>query len=91
MQPRRPDVRTPAGSPAGYPSFRSHLIPRTRTGKIVAGVFLVLFALTEPPAVFLVANRIAPWIAGLPFLYAYLLGLYLALIAVLLIALRRGL
>ena len=46
-------------------------------------LFLALFALTQPPIVNGLANRIEPWILGLPFLYAYLLGLYLLLIGVL--------
>lgn len=71
--------------------LRSHLIPRTRAGRIAVVLFLVLFALTQPPAVYVLANRVQPWILGLPFLYAYLLGLYLLLIAVLLWAKRRDL
>jgi hypothetical protein len=37
-----------------------------------------------------VANRISPWLLGLPFLYAYLLIIYIALIGVLIWAQRRG-
>lgn len=70
---------------------RSHLMPRTRAGRIAVGLFLVLFALTQPPAVYLFANRARPYVLGLPFLYAYLLVLYLLLIAVLLWARRRNL
>jgi hypothetical protein len=70
---------------------RSHYIPRTLTGRIAVGAFLVLFAFTQPPLVFLLANRTDPWILGVPFLYAYLLVLYLSLIAVLLWAKRRNL
>ena len=73
-----------------YPRFRSHYRPRTRDGWIAVVSFFVLFALTQPPFVHVVANRIAPWILGLPFLYAYLLFLYIALIGVLLWAQRRG-
>ena len=68
---------------------RSHYVPRTTAGWVAVLAFLALFALTQPPAVHTIANRITPWILGLPFLYAYLLGLYLALIAVLLWALAR--
>ncbi|MDX1577114.1 MAG: hypothetical protein R3266_01465 [Gemmatimonadota bacterium] len=71
--------------------FRTHLVPRTREGRLAVGGFLVLFAFTQPPLVFRLANRIEPWVAGVPFLYAYLLVLYLALIAVLLWARKRGL
>lgn len=67
------------------------MIPRTRAGRIAVGLFLVLLALTQPPAVYLLANRVQPWILGLPFLYVYLLVLYLLLIAVLLWAKRRNL
>jgi hypothetical protein len=70
---------------------RSHYIPRTRTGRIAVGAFLVLFAFTQPPLVFVLANRTDPWILGVPFLYAYLFALYFALIAVLLWAKRRDL
>jgi len=68
---------------------RSHYIPRTGAGRAAVVAFLLLLALTQPPAVFVFANRVTPWILGLPFLYAYLLGLYVALIAVLLWAVAR--
>ncbi len=71
--------------------FRSHLIPRTRAGRVAVVLFLAFFALTQPPAVYLFANRTQPWILGLPFLYAYLLILYFLLIAVLLWAKRSNL
>ena len=73
-----------------YPRFRSHYRPRTRDGRVAVVSFLVLFALTQPPFVHTVANRIAPWLLGLPFLYAYLLIIYIALIGVLIWAQRRG-
>lgn len=57
----------------------------------MVAAFLGLFAFTQPPLVFWLGNRIEPSLAGLPFLYVYLLVLYLALIAVLLWARRRGL
>lgn len=79
-----------SGGDRGHPRYRSHLLPRTRSGKLLAAIFLALFAFTEPPAVFALANRIQPWLLGMPFLYAYLLFLYVALIAVLVAALRRG-
>jgi hypothetical protein len=70
---------------------RSHLLPRTRNGWVAAILFLVLLALAEPPIVHGLANRVEPWILGLPFLYAYLLGVYVALIGVLIWAMRRQL
>lgn len=73
------------------PALRTHFRPRTRAGRVAVVGFLVVFALTQPPAVNLLANRVAPWVLGLPFLYAYLLGLYLVLIGILLWTLRRGL
>ncbi len=73
-----------------YPRFRSHYLPRTRDGWISVVCFVALFALTQPPFVNVFANRVSPWILGLPFLYAYLLILYVALIAVLIWAQRRG-
>ncbi len=71
--------------------FKSHLLPRTRAGRIAVVAFLALLALTQPPLVYLLANRIQPWILGVPFLYAYLLIVYLAMIAVLIWTLRKGL
>lgn len=73
-----------------YPRYRSHYRPRTRDGWIAVISFFALFALTQPPFIHTIANRIAPWILGLPFLYAYLLILYTALIGVLIWAQRRG-
>ena len=75
---------------ADYPLYRSHYRPRTRDGWIAVVLFLTLFAFTQPPFVHGVANRIAPWILGLPFLYIYLLVIYFALIAVLIWAQWRG-
>jgi hypothetical protein len=75
---------------AQYPRYRSHFLPRTRNGWITAIAFLVLLALAEPPLVYVLANRITPWVFGMPFLFAYLLGLYLAMIAVLIWAALRG-
>jgi len=71
------------------PHFRSHYLPRTRAGRVSTVLFLLLFALTQPPLVFLLANRIRPVILGMPFLYVYLLAIYVALIGVLLYAYRR--
>jgi len=53
-------------------------------------LFLGLLVLAEPPIVHHLANRIDPWVLGMPFLFAYLLLVYLALIGVLVWALRRG-
>ena len=75
----------------GEGMFRSHLLPRTRNGWVAVILFLALLALAEPPFVHGLANRVEPWILGLPFLYAYLLGVYCALIAVLIWALRKRL
>ncbi len=73
-----------------YPRYRSHFLPRTREGWVATVSFVVLFLCTQPPIVFVVANRIEPLILGLPFLYVYLFVLYVALIAVLVWAGRRG-
>jgi hypothetical protein len=75
----------------GYPRYRSHYLPRTRRGWIAVVLFLGLFALTQPPFVYVIANRVEPWLLGVPFLYAYLLILYCALIAVLFWARRKEL
>ena len=74
-----------------HPRQRSHYLPRTWAGRIAVALFLALFALTQPPFVYELANRVEPWILGTPFLYAYLLVLYCALILVLIWAYRRGL
>lgn len=75
----------------GYPVYRSHYRPRSRSGWLAVVAFLILLVLTQPPVVHGWANRIEPWLLGLPFLYAYLLVIYSALIAVLIWAYRRGL
>jgi len=80
---------TPPGSPS-YPSYRSHLLPRTRDGRVAVALFLALLALAEPPVVHSLVNRVEPWVAGLPFLYAWLLVVYVLMIGVLLWVLRRG-
>ncbi len=74
-----------------YPVYRSHFLPRTGPGWIAVILFVALFALTQPPFVYVLANRVEPWLLGLPFLYTYLLVIYFALIAVLIWATRRGL
>lgn len=48
-------------------------------------------ALAQPPLVFWLANRVEPLIVGMPFLYAWLLVLYVAMIGVLLRAYRQRL
>ena len=73
-----------------YPRYRSHFLPRTKAGALATVVFVLLFACTQPPIVYLVANRIEPLVFGLPFLYVYLLVLYVALIVILIWAQRRG-
>jgi len=78
------------GRPGAVSHTRSHYLPRTRDGWIALVAFLVLFALAEPPLVYLIANRINPWVLGTPFLYAYLLADYTALIGVLVWAAWRG-
>lgn len=64
---------------------------RGREARITWGFFLFLLALAEPPAVYLWANRIEPWVLGMPFLFAYLLAVYLAMVGVLIWAMKRGL
>lgn len=72
------------------PPYRSHLVPRSTEGRAAVGVFLLLLALAEPPFVHAVANRVEPWVLGLPFLYTWLLLVYTGMILVLLWALWRG-
>lgn len=71
--------------------MRNHYRPRTRRGWIAVLSFLILFAFSQPPLVFWIGNRIEPQVLGLPFLYVYLLILYVAMIGVLVWARRRGL
>ena len=70
---------------------QSHWLPRSRDGRIAVILFVALMALAQPPVVHRLVNRIEPWVLGLPFLYVWLLGVYLAMIGVLLWAQRRGL
>jgi hypothetical protein len=72
------------------PATRSHYLPRTRQGRIGVVLFILLLALAEPPIVYVVANWVEPWVLGVPFLYAYLLVVYFALIGVLIWVMRRG-
>lgn len=73
-----------------YPRYRSHLLPRTRDGWLATGAFLALLALAMPPVTHALLNRVEPVILGLPFLYAVLLAVYVALIGVLVWTYRRG-
>jgi len=73
------------------PVTRSHYLPRTGTGWITLVTLIALFSLAEPPLVFVIANRVEPWLFGMPFLYAYLLIIYTAMISVMIWARRRGL
>jgi len=50
--------------------------------------FLGALGLAQPPVVFAVANRIEPLVLGVPFLYAYLTGVYAVLLALLLLVWR---
>jgi hypothetical protein len=72
------------------PSFRSHLVPRTRDGRIATLTFVVLFLLAMPPVTHWVLDRPEIRVLGMPFLYVALLVIYVALIVVLLWTLRRG-
>lgn len=51
--------------------------------------FLGLFVLAMPPVTHVLWNRTEPWLFGLPFLYAVLLLIYIALIGVLIWTYRR--
>ena len=62
---------------------RSHYLPRTRAGWIATVLLLVCMALSQPPVVHGLANRIEPWLFGMPFLFTYLLGVYVVMVAIL--------
>lgn len=66
-----------------YREVRSHLVPRTGKGKLFVALFLAILLLAEWPLLPL-ANRIDPAWLGIPFLFSYLLVVYVLLIAVLL-------
>ena len=68
---------------------RSHYLPRTRAGWIATVLLVVTMALAQPPVVHGLANRVEPWILGMPFLFVYLLGVYAAMIAVLIWTMSR--
>ncbi len=68
--------------------IRSHWWPRTRKGRIAALAFLGTLALAQPPIVFVFANRIEPWVFGMPFLYAYLTTVYAVLCGLLVMVWR---
>ncbi len=70
---------------------RSHYLPRTRDGWTALVLFLGLMLLAQPPFVHSFANRVEPWVFGFPFLYAYLLLLYILMIDVLLWVAQKGL
>lgn len=69
----------------------SHFRPRTREGWTACIAFVALFLLAMPPVTHTLLNRVEPWILGVPFLFAALFAVYVALIGVLVWALRRGL
>jgi hypothetical protein len=91
MASSEPETPAGAGRDEDRPVYPSHFRPRTKAGWLAVVAFLALFALTQPPLLYVLANRINPWVLGLPFLYAYLLALYVLLIAVLIWARRRDL
>ena len=68
---------------------RSHFIPRTRAGWIATVLLIACLVLAQPPIVHGLVNRVEPWILGMPFLFAYLLGIYVVTIAVLLWAMSK--
>ncbi len=72
-------------------SYRSHYLPRSRSGWIAVLAFLGLMALVQPPIVFWVDTHLGSrWVLGMPFLYVYLGAVYFLLIGVLLWAVRRA-
>jgi len=84
------DRSSPSESSPGPPLPPSHLHPRTRDGWIATIVWLVLFVAAMPPVTHVLLDRPDVWVAGVPLLFAGLLGIYVALIGVLAWAYRRG-
>lgn len=72
------------------PRFRSHYRPRTTAGWVAIVSFTILMAMAQPPIVHTLANRIEPSLLGMPFLYVYLLAVYVMMIGVLIWAMRKG-
>lgn len=72
------------------PQFRSHYRPRTPAGWAAIVSFTILMAMAQPPIVHTLANRIEPSLWGMPFLYVYLLAVYVLMIGVLIWAMRKG-
>ena len=62
---------------------RSHYLPRTRAGWAATLLLLACMVLSQPPVVHGLANRIDPWLLGMPFLFTYLLGVYTVTIGIL--------
>ncbi len=62
---------------------RSHYLPRTRAGRAATLLLLGCMVLSQPPVVHGLANRIEPWLLGMPFLFTYLLGVYTVTIGIL--------
>ncbi len=72
------------------PPFRSHYRPRTTAGWVAIVSFTLLMAMAQPPIVHTLADRTEPWLLGMPFLYVYLLAVYVLMIGVLIWAMRKG-
>ena len=72
------------------PQRPSRFLPRTRDGWIATIAFGAVFLLAMPPVTHTLLNRVEPSLLGVPFLYLALVGVYVALIAVLIWAYRRG-
>jgi len=83
-------VSLTTGDQDRYRVFPSHYMPRTRTGRTVAGLYLALLLGAEWPLLPL-ANRIDPTVAGMPFLFVYLGVIYTVKVALLVYAARRQL
>lgn len=71
------------------PEYPSHLVPRTRNGRIALVLFVALFALCMPPVTHLLLDRVEPWLLGAPFFMTALFFVYVALIGVLVWAYRK--
>ncbi len=86
-------TRTDCGTLAAWATvsyFPCAMIQFVKSSRFLIALFLVLFAASQPPIVHGIIAHVDTWVLGVPFLYAYLLVVYTAQIAVLISAAWRA-